>query len=119
MIVKYLRNMGVSSIGLWGRSMGGASALRFRGPVVARVIDSTFSDLETVAIEVVQKKIMIPAFMVKVVLSFIKDSVKEKVKRDIFDPPTVEFVKTLKQPVMFVASKQDQFIDCEHTEKLY
>jgi hypothetical protein len=61
-IVKYLRNMGVSSIGLWGRSMGGASALRFRGPVVARVIDSTFSDLETVAIEVVQKKIMIPAF---------------------------------------------------------
>jgi len=54
--VDYLRNSGkVSTIGLWGRSMGAATALLHadRDPSIAGIVlDSAFTDLKTLCGEI-------------------------------------------------------------------
>ena len=57
-VISHLRSSGgVSTIGLWGRSMGAATALlhAHRDPsIAAMLLDSAFTDLKQLAMELVQ-----------------------------------------------------------------
>ena len=67
-IVEYLRaNRNVSTIGLWGRSMGAVTALLHgdRDPSIAGlVLDSPFSNLRTLCNELASTYASVPSFLV-------------------------------------------------------
>ena len=74
LIVEHLRNSrNVSTIGLWGRSMGAVTALLHgdRDPSIAgMVLDSPFSNLRTLCDELAGSH-GVPAFLVGAAMSFV------------------------------------------------
>lgn len=98
--------------------MGGAAAIKCQIPISARIIDSTFSDLEKLAVEIGSKNSIIPTFMIKFFLKFVKESVNEKVKLDIFEKNPIDIVKYLSEPILFIASRKDTLIDFNHSQAL-
>jgi len=75
-VIEYLREEGnTSTIALWGRSMGAATALLHgeRDPSIAgMVLDSAFADLQQLAEEMVEKGrqhgLTVPSFIVRIAL---------------------------------------------------
>ena len=65
-VLKHLKELGkTSKVALWGRSMGGATALMYDKdqsplPVSCLVIDSSFSDFSQVASNLVTEKMGVP-----------------------------------------------------------
>ena len=90
-VIAHLRATNVvSTIALWGRSMGAATALMHgdRDPSIAcMILDSLFSDLTQLAEEMVEKGreqgINVPGFVVSVALRMIRGSVKKQAGIDI------------------------------------
>lgn len=78
-IVEYLReNRNVSTIGLWGRSMGAVTALLHgdRDPSIAgMVLDSPFSNLRTLCDELAASHSKVPKFLVGAAMSFVKKTI--------------------------------------------
>mgnify|MGYP000891258586 CR=1 FL=1 len=81
--VNYLRNSKrVSTIGLWGRSMGAVTALMYsdRDPSIAGlVLDSPFSNLEQLARELAARHSKIPGMFVSAAISMISGTIKKEV----------------------------------------
>ncbi len=75
-VIEYLRNSGkISTIALWGRSMGAATALLHgeRDPSIAgMVLDSSFTSLHKLAEEMVERGkehgVNVPSFVVKMAI---------------------------------------------------
>ncbi len=84
MVVDYLRKTNrVSTIGLWGRSMGAVTALMYadRDPSIAGlVLDSPFSNLEELARELASKHSKVPGFLVGAALSMISNTIEKEVQ---------------------------------------
>ena len=78
-IVNYLRNQRkVNTVGLWGRSMGAATALLHadRDPSIAGlVLDSAFADLKQLVFELAQTHTKVPSFLVSTAMALIRGSV--------------------------------------------
>lgn len=78
-IVEYLREKRhVSTIGLWGRSMGAVTALLHgdRDPSIAgMVLDSPFSNLRTLCDELAASHSKVPKFLVGAAMSFVKKTI--------------------------------------------
>lgn len=125
-VVEYLRQSGrVSTLGLWGRSMGAATALQHgdRDPSIAgMVIDSGFTSLEVLARELVdiarQQGHTIPGFAVSIAMSMIKSSVKKKAKFKVESLTPIEHVDRCFIPAIFVHGKGDNFILPHHSEEM-
>lgn len=82
-VVNYLRgSKKVSTIGLWGRSMGAVTALMYsdRDPSIAGlVLDSPFSNLEQLARELAARHSKIPGMFVSAAISMISGTIKKEV----------------------------------------
>eukprot|EP01113_Clastostelium_recurvatum_P046393 TRINITY_DN8124_c0_g1_i2.p1 TRINITY_DN8124_c0_g1~~TRINITY_DN8124_c0_g1_i2.p1 ORF type:complete len:478 (-),score=123.75 TRINITY_DN8124_c0_g1_i2:3-1436(-) len=122
--VNYLRETGrVSTIGLWGRSMGAVTALLYArdDPTIAgMVLDSPFSSLSKVAEELVtsvQQKI--PKFVVSLGLKVIRGSIKKKARFDIKALDVVSQVHQCFIPALFVHARDDNFVRPHHSECLH
>ena len=80
-VVEHLRKSGkVSLIGLWGRSMGAATALLHghRDPsIAAMVLDSPVSSLKELAQEIVYNNSKIPNFLTSMALKMVRSSIRE------------------------------------------
>ena len=81
--VRYLRDLPtVSCIGLWGRSMGAATALLHgdRDPSIAgMVLDSSFSSLRVLATELAaQYASKVPGFALSLALKMVRGTVSKK-----------------------------------------
>lgn len=78
-VVDYLRSSGkVSLIGLWGRSMGAATALLHghRDPSIAgMVLDSPFSHLRQLSDELVKNNTKIPGLLASMALKLVRSSI--------------------------------------------
>merc|ERR1711988_2034315 len=117
-VVNYLRESGkVSTLGLWGRSMGAATALLHgdRDPSIAgMVVDSSFSELETLARELVdvarQQGYTIPGFVVSSALSMIKGSVRSKANFEVKDLVPIQHADSCFIPALFAHAEGDEFI---------
>ena len=75
--VKYLKTLKyITKIGIWGRSMGAVTALFYAledSNIQALVLDSPFSSLKQVAIDIAsEKSSIIPNFMLEYLVSFIR-----------------------------------------------
>ncbi|WIA34398.1 hypothetical protein OEZ86_012734 [Tetradesmus obliquus] len=123
-VIDHLRTQGgVSSIGLWGRSMGAVTALLYsaRDPDIAgMVLDSPFSRLTDLMLEiVVSQRLPIPKVMLKLALKLMRASVKRKAGADINAVAPLDAVGRSLIPAMFGHGREDSFIGIHHTEKLH
>jgi len=122
-VVDYLRSeVGVTTIGLWGRSMGAATALLYAvdDPTVAgMVLDSPFSDLPSLMIELAKSyKSSIPTPLIKLALSAVRRSVKKKCKFDIKQVSPAKAAASCFVPALFAHGSSDTFIPPVHSEKV-
>lgn len=123
-VVAHLReNPSVSTIGLWGRSMGAATALLHgdRDPsIAAMVVDSPFSSLTKLAHELVgQFAPHIPSPMTSGVLSMVASSCKDKVNFNIADLEPIAHVDSCYIPALFATGDKDKFILPHHARDLH
>lgn len=126
-VVEYLRSSTkVSTIGLWGRSMGAATALLHadRDPTIAGiVVDSAFTNLEQLVQEIVERGrkegYTIPGFAVKIVMRFIRSSVQKRANFDIKCLSPIEHASISFVPALFIAAKGDEFIAPHHSDQIY
>jgi alpha/beta superfamily hydrolase len=126
-IVAHLRATNVvSTIALWGRSMGAATSLMFgdRDPSIAcMILDSPFADLSQLAEEMVEKGrdqgIIVPGFVVSVALRMIQNSVKKQANFNIKHISPIAHADKCFIPALFVAGEHDDFIKKHHSEEIY
>ena len=112
----------VSSIGLWGHSMGAATAILY-APIDKRIncicADSSFSDFNILAKEIVNKNIKLPNFIFSTAISFIRKTIIKKNGLDIYCLKPIEEVKKIKIPIMFIHGVKDVLIDMQHSVRLF
>ena len=124
--VQYIRDEGsTSTLALWGRSMGAATALMYshRDPSIAGiVVDSPFSRLTDLMLELAtdsQSGLSVPRPLVKVALTMMRRSVRKKAGFDIDDVAPLDVAKESYVPVLFGHAKGDSFIPVHHSERLF
>lgn len=126
-VIHHLKASGeVSTIALWGRSMGAATAIMYgsRDPTIScMILDSPFTDLVRLCEEMVQKVkdqgLNVPNFVVSVALRMIKRSVKYQAGFSIRHISPISHVHRCFIPAMFVAGEHDDFIDKQHSRCLH
>ena len=126
-VIAHLRATNVvSTIAIWGRSMGAATALMHgdRDPSIAcMILDSPFADLTQLAEEMVEKGreqgIAVPNFAVAVALRLIRGSVKRQANFDIKHISPIAHADKCFIPALFVAGEHDDFIHKRHSEALH
>lgn len=123
--IDHLRQSGtVGCIGLWGRSMGAATALMHgdRDPSIAgMVLDSPFTSLRGLAEELVDVFLgmNLPKWMVSMALNMIRSTIKGKARFDINELNPLSHADKTFIPALFVAAESDSFINPNHARKLY
>jgi pimeloyl-ACP methyl ester carboxylesterase len=112
-VVEHLRSRDdVSTIGLWGRSMGAVTAILYahRDPSIgAIVVDSPFSDLMRLMTEIAtddQAGMGLPKPLVKMLLAFMKRSVRRRAGFNLEDVSPVKVVaRRTSRPSLATASR--------------
>lgn len=126
-VIAHLRATNVvSTIALWGRSMGAATALMHgdRDPSIAcMILDSPFADLTQLAEEMVEKGkeqgISVPNFVVSVAIRCIQASVKRQANFNIRDISPIAHADKCFIPALFVAGEHDDFIHKRHSQAIH
>ena len=99
---------GVGEIGLWGRSMGAATALLYSYSderVKAQCVDSPFADFRELSIQLCKKEINIPEPIINTVL-FFKKTVRKKNDMDIDQLRQIDFVGISKTPIFLFMQRK-------------
>eukprot|EP00210_Caulerpa_lentillifera_P002484 g2381.t1 len=121
--IEYLReDPQISTIALWGRSMGAVTALLYskRDPSISgMVLDSPFSKLNDLMLELVhEQQVPIPKALVRVALAIMRRSVRKRAGFDISTIAPLDVVNESFIPVLFGHADGDTFIKKAHSEKL-
>jgi len=116
----------VSTIALWGRSMGAATSLMHgdRDPSIAcMILDSPFADLTQLCEEMVDKAkeqgITVPNFVTSVAIRMLRGSVKKQADFDIRDISPIMHADKSFIPALFVHGQHDDFIHPRHSEAIH
>merc|ERR1711974_374968 len=114
-VLDYLRDViGVTAIGLWGRSMGAAAAVLRAAEdpdLAACVLDSPFSDLRTVVEEYVDSmSLQIPKFLIQTCLRQVRAEIQERAGFDPFEVKPVQCAHTATCPAIFAVATDDNFV---------
>ena len=112
----------VSSIGLWGHSMGAATSILYAGNdkrISCICADSSFSDFSVLAKETVEKNIKLPNFIYSTAISFVRKTIIKKNGLDIYNLKPIEEVKKIKMPIMFIHGIKDSLINMQHSVRLF
>ena len=102
--------------------MGAVTALRYASidnKISCVLSDSPFSDLRKLALDFAKERSKVPSFLVKGALGFVKRSIKKRANFNIKDLDQTKLVKKCIMPIVFVTSKEDNFVKAWHTENLY
>jgi alpha/beta superfamily hydrolase len=122
-VIEYLRRTNtVSTIGLWGRSMGAVTALLYgvTDPTIAGIVlDSPFSSLKLLVEELVKDKVSLPGFIVSGAIKMVKSSVKKRANFDLNDIEPINYAKNCFIPALFCSAKNDDFVKPHHSKKLF
>ncbi|KAL4473489.1 hypothetical protein ABPG74_022353 [Tetrahymena malaccensis] len=121
-IVKYLRDQPkITSLSLFGRSMGAVTTLLYASTdqdFAALVLDSPFSNLKQLALEVADQKISLPNFIIEGLLSIINNSIQERAGFRLDQLDLTKIVGKIDIPAIFVTSAEDRLVKQEHPKKL-
>ena len=122
-VINYLRSTDrVSLIGLWGRSMGAVTSIfhASRDPAIAgMVLDSPFSNLSTLTLELAKTYTKIPSFITKIASKFVRKSIMSRTHMDIEKLNPIKFIPSCFIPALFIVAKGDDFVRPHHGEKMY
>ena len=113
---------GVGNIGLWGRSMGAATALLYSHSddrIKCQCVDSPFAHFRELSIQLCKKEVNIPEFIINTVLYFLKKTIKKKNDMDIDKINPIEFAEISKTPTFFIHAMNDDLIPYKHTIQIY
>lgn len=113
---------GVGNIGLWGRSMGAATAMMYAGTdsrIKAICLDSPFGDFEKLAYELCKKIMKLPEFIFKPTFAIVKNTVKNKTGVDLDLLKPENFADKSKVPMFFIHAMNDELINYQQTVKMY
>lgn len=118
-VIDFLSRLpGVGNIGLWGRSMGAATALLY-APLDERIkaicLDSPFADFNRLAKEMVYNMIKLPNFAIEGALAIISRTIKAKNQMDIYDLKPIESATKATIPSIFIHGMQDELINIQHS----
>lgn len=123
-VLRHLRGDGkVTTIGLWGRSMGAATALMHGHSdpsIAAMVLDSPFSNLRDLALELCQKETFgaVPRWLGDATLSVLRRSVQQRADFDIYECNPITHAERTFIPAMFAVADNDDFIAPHHSRKM-
>ncbi|CAE8678396.1 unnamed protein product, partial [Polarella glacialis] len=112
-------------IGIWGRSMGAATALMHsdRDPEIGAIcVDSPFASLRQLAEELGQSERVlfpIPSWLIDAALAMIRMRVQALADFDIEDLVPLDHAKNSHIPAIFLHARQDSFIHPRHSQQLY
>ena len=122
-VVNFLRKSNkVSSIGLWGRSMGAVTALMYGSKdlsIAGLVLDSPFSSLKVLINELAKSRVNLPDFIIKQAINWVKDIIKDKANFNLDDIEPREYAGKCFIPAYFCHSKGDTFVNIHHCKDLY
>mmetsp|Transcript_12602 Transcript_12602/g.21013 ORF Transcript_12602/g.21013 Transcript_12602/m.21013 type:complete len:546 (+) Transcript_12602:196-1833(+) len=126
-VIAHLRATNVvSTIALWGRSMGAATALMHgdRDPSIAcMILDSPFADLTQLCEEMVEKGkeqgIHVPGMIVSVAIRMLQSSIKKQANFNLRLISPIAHADKCFIPALFVAGEHDDFIQKHHSEQIY
>jgi len=124
-VIEYLRASGqVSTIALWGRSMGSVTALLHghKDPsIAAMVLDGPFSSLDKLARELIDGAQLRykPSTVVNGLLKMYRRTIKNRTGMDICKLKPIEQVDTCFIPALFVVATDDDFVRPHHAEAIY
>ncbi|CAK0897832.1 unnamed protein product [Prorocentrum cordatum] len=120
-VIDFLRASGrVSTVALWGRSMGAATALLHghRDPsIAALILDSPFADLHQLAREVAVNLVFgrRPGVLVSAALRVLRSTIQKRSGLDMFRLKPIENAGSTFIPALFVAGDGDSFIAPSHS----
>ena len=122
-VVEFLRRSNkVSTIGLWGRSMGAVTALMYAAKdlsIAGLVLDSPFSSLKNLINELAKDRVGLPDFIVRQAIKWIKETIKEKADFNLDDVEPKDYAEKCFIPAYFCHSKNDTFVNIHHCKDLY
>ena len=125
-VVEYLRKSNkVSTIGIWGRSMGAVTAILYSGgdkgdsSIGGIVLDSAFSSLVKLIFELAKKKVSLPDFILREVADAVKNTIKEKAGFDLEEIEPKNYAKKCFIPAFFCHAENDSFVGINHCKDLY
>ena len=122
-VINYLRKSNkVSTIGLWGRSMGAVTALMYGSKdlsIAGLVLDSPFSSLKILIDELARERVNLPNFIINQALKLIKEIIKEKANFNLDDIEPINYAGKCFIPAYFCHAKSDTFVNIHHCKDLY
>eukprot|EP00743_Colponemidia_sp_Colp-15_P008874 GILK01009684.1.p1 GENE.GILK01009684.1~~GILK01009684.1.p1 ORF type:complete len:515 (-),score=111.24 GILK01009684.1:87-1631(-) len=122
-VVSYLRGTGsVSAIGLWGRSMGAATALMLQDRdelIQAMVLDSSFASFRQLARELASSYVKVPNFVLYAALALIGRTIRQRCGFEIRELKPLRHVAKCNVPAMFGAAEGDDFVKPHHSSSLH
>ncbi|EGR31652.1 hypothetical protein IMG5_105010 [Ichthyophthirius multifiliis] len=121
-IIKFLRKKeNISSISILGRSMGAVTTILYTSKdqnFASIVLDSPFSSLEKLALDLANSKFMLPNFILKAFLGLINKSIQSRANFTLDQINLTKIIQNIHIPALFVASKEDKLVSYEHSEIL-
>jgi pimeloyl-ACP methyl ester carboxylesterase len=120
-VVDFLRASGrVSTIGLWGRSMGAVTAIMYsaKDPTInAIVCDSPFSSLRGLAVDLVDMHASLtPDFATDMILSKLRKNIAKRAGFDLDDLDTMKYAAQCKSVPSFIFhGEDDNFVRAAHS----
>ena len=122
-VIEYLRKTNkVSTIGLWGRSMGAVTAIMYgdRDPSIAgMVLDSAFSSLKELIEELVKERVNLPNFILNQATKLVKSTIMKKAKFNLDEIEPKKYAERCFIPALFCHAKNDNFVNQHHCKDLY
>eukprot|EP00419_Tripos_fusus_P067391 CAMPEP_0172921124 /NCGR_PEP_ID=MMETSP1075-20121228/205305_1 /TAXON_ID=2916 /ORGANISM="Ceratium fusus, Strain PA161109" /LENGTH=503 /DNA_ID=CAMNT_0013781243 /DNA_START=47 /DNA_END=1556 /DNA_ORIENTATION=+ len=123
-VLQHLRSLDtVSTIGLWGRSMGATTSILRAAEdhgLAACVLDSAFRDLRSVAEELVTRgRFPVPQFLLNWALEMVRSEVSTRAG---FDPLKLMPINSASEavcPALFGVAADDTFVLPHHTQDLH
>ena len=99
----------VTQIGLWGRSMGAVTALKYahKNPEIKVVVfDSPFKNLKSLISDICKKNSKIPSIILNGALKIISKTIKDKANFDIYDlDPIKDDAPHIQAPGFFIVGE--------------
>jgi len=122
-IVDFVQKLpGVGKIGLWGRSMGAATAMLYTNTdsrISVTCYDSPFSEFTKLSKELCRKQIKLPNFVLNTALMFVRNTILGKNNVDIYKLTPITYASKTTTPGFFVHAMNDELIPLEHTLNLF
>lgn len=113
----------VSSVSLWGRSMGAVTCILYaeqhQAQISFMVLDSPFSNLKEMLIKIGQNKVKMPAVVLSMALTLISSTINQKLGVDLLSLEPGKTAEKCNVPAVFIVAKNDEILPPKSVLDIY